>query len=125
MRELKFRGKASEGNWVFGNLLQFNDGSCHIKADDYRCRYGCGEEVNPDTIGQFTGLKDKNGIKVYEGDICSHRHYATAVVEWNDSFACFCLIEYNEGGRWDINFSLQDIKCVLGNIYDNSELINP
>lgn len=77
-REIKFRGKRLDnGEWVYGDLRQENSGRMVImtnlntwgdNADDIE-PYGEDVCVNPDTIGQYTGMKDKNGREIYEGDI--------------------------------------------------------
>lgn len=62
MRELKFRGRTATGKWVYGDLrTKTDDGEPVCELDGY--------DVNPDSVGQLTGLKDKNRKEIYEGDI--------------------------------------------------------
>jgi uncharacterized phage protein (TIGR01671 family) len=125
-REIKFRGKSlRNGEWLYGDLMHDNIGGSYVYPIDAENLYK-ENEVSPDTVGQYTGLKDKNGVEIYEGDIIMFRNFGAVFVWYNTKRCSFELRVYvSAGGFIDI---LKDFKTdlyeVVGNIYDNPELIN-
>ena len=124
MREILFRGKyAPSGMWIIGDLRQYPSGAKAIKANDMMHII----EVVPDTVGQFTGLTDKNCKKIFEGDIVS-AHFdwndpeaeSRAVVEWGN----FKWVTHQPGYDPDeITDFDKGLWIVIGNIHDNPELM--
>lgn len=130
MREILFRGKdADNGEWVYGYYAHFKN-MHDVKADIIYTGYAdmymgsilpeC-YDVNPKTIGQYTGLTDKNGRKIFEGDII-HGNLGNFVVRWSDNISGFVA---GEKERTHPCLNRGTMKCykVIGNIYDNPELI--
>ena len=121
MREILFRGKRIDKNvWVFGNLLQLVD---TVKIKDINIMWGY--IVDKNTVGQYTGLKDMNGNKVFEGDIVRYNGTLHKVVFCNINGCAFFGITMPERGEiWNFDGITPSEKMeVIGNIYDNPELI--
>ena len=126
MREILFRGKhKADGKWCEGNLHIDKQCVAIITPDD--TPLGCYGQVDPDTIGQYTGLTDKNGTKIFEGDIVKIRLLA-AKMEWKG------VCEYRNGAfglAWQYageRYCTFAGTCnaeyeVLGSIHDNPELM--
>lgn len=130
MREYKFRGKDLKGEWRYGFL--FYDYDCtdkyspFINWKDEKYLGGIGEEeVEEETLGQFTGLYDKNGKEIYEGDVLQI-DIDRAYVKWNDKYGYFQLIPIGDY-YFDsdvIGEALEYLEEeIIGNIYDNKELL--
>lgn len=131
MRTIKFRGRRLDsGEWAYGDLEHCKaTNTARIHTYNGNGRYNRQFEVNPETVGQFTGLLDKNGREIYEGDILRFANSDSGVCEvrWNDSVSAFCIrfhFEHELGlkplGSWQE--CERDI-VIIGNIHDNPELL--
>ena len=120
MREILFRGKRKVNEeWVYGFPFVSRKGEYKIKW--YDPHYGSAKtsEVYPETIGQFIGLTDKNGKKIFEGDVVDVEGVAYRC-RWDDGNFEFGLV--NEIESFGIVYATHSIE-VIGNIYDNPELL--
>ena len=125
MREILFRGKCKTDNeWVYG--FPYVTRKNAVKINWYCSEFGSmrTDEVEPETVGQYTGLTDKNGKKIFDGDIVECVSGGEqAVISWLKYSACFGLSF--DGwccGFDDYDFSPNDFK-VIGNIHDNPEIL--
>lgn len=131
MREILFRGKRTDiGLWVFGDVIQYADGTKAIKRSMLQSIV----EVAPATVGQYTGRKDKNGKRVFEGDILrlftiwedgtAEPVDVPVIVQFCENDQCYVLTT-KQGSHYDDfgNYGRPEYYEVIGNIHDNTELL--
>ena len=123
MREILFRGKLANGEWAYGNLKVSLKGVAIITPDDTVIgKYG---QVDPETVGQYTGKTDINGVKIFEGDIVRFGRKGRTlrgreIVQWDENKAMFVFDDgcqfygYVEEG-WGYQFYEYE---VIGNIHE-------
>ncbi len=125
MREILFRGKRKDnGNWI--------SGSYHKRIDDYFIIplpiVTSQSKVIPETVGQFTGLKDKNGKRIFEGDIVLFDYIGKNRGVHGKKAVCFNNGKFGVFWGWHKEFVPLDGFAnttleVIGNIHDNPELL--
>lgn len=142
MREVLYRGKTDDGEWVYGDLIQLSEHDDYwyilpngvsgemyekkpypFRQNDVICEVALAK-VFRETIGEYTGLTDKNGSKIFEGDIvCLNRIREHYIVKWNDTQCRFGL--YQSGLYEQAGFNKDTMLNyeIIGNIHDNPELL--
>lgn len=142
MREILFRGKRTDnGEWVCsGNLIHFNENNeYYIPVANSKCICTHDEADNiiewneamfckviPDSVGQYTGLPDKNGKKIFEGDVCRFygtEGYSDYVVFWDDTASQWTVRQIDLGAKDTLDSYFAEHCEVIGNIHDNPELL--
>ncbi|HET8735911.1 MAG TPA: YopX family protein [Pricia sp.] len=139
-REIKFRGqKTSTKEWVYGSLIVNKSGDYTITQITYNpvskgVINGWCFGVMPETVGQYTGLKDRNGKEIYEGDVLSdYTETDEGIIKSH------CQVLWNEAcGSWELDMSMTQNRSytfylaeelldfeyeISGNIYENPELL--
>lgn len=139
MREILFRGKRIDnGEWIEGYFVYCKSEYDYEKTAEiipreadriYRGEYDLYDvrEVDPDTVGQYTGLTDKNGTRIFEGDIVKFGNII-GIINYNEG--CYCVKTNKPDWRGRSNPAIDIVMNeytneveIIGNIHDNPELI--
>ena len=128
MREILFRGKTLDGRWVEGSygystiICEDTYVATVIYSNDTNLFTADWDEVISETVGQYTGLTDKNGKKIFEGDIVKMHLMDCAdigFIRYNNECCRFQFVSNSVGYGFDDT----DVMEVIGNVYDNPELL--
>lgn len=122
MRDILFRGVADvedySDKWIYGGFIQ------KIKKDGsytycIRTPFNIEYEVDGNTVGEFTGIYDKNGKEIFEGDILRDNIGLIYAIVWNTKHLWF----EGKGNGFEVLSNIMSKSVVIGNIYDNPKLI--
>ena len=136
MREILFRGKGdkkyNDGMWYFGVPIRCDDGDWQICTNNRK------RVVIPETIGQYTGVTDKNGERIFEGDIVKYKEACKfgdndEMEEAEEQYLCTNIVEFKNGRFFPLpqrcdcedyffSYGSYDFE-VVGNVHDNPELL--
>ena len=119
-REILFRGKrVDNGKWIYGDFLTSNGTECEI-SDWNEVDYSR-HDVDPETVGQFTGETDSNGSLIFDGHIISDDTGIKYIVFWDDKGQWFASDEFGETEL--LSDIITDTTNIIGNIHDNPDLL--
>jgi len=132
MREIKFRGKRKDNNeWVYGSLVTYGNQvfiwekftSGYIATAEVKRLFSeTFIEVVPETVGQYTGLKDSKGVEIYGGSLIKDPQGSVGKVFYNKTQSGYLVNWHKKDGTWETD-SCIGYGIVVGDIYTNPELL--
>lgn len=127
-RTIKFRGKRLNGEWAYGDLVQYEDGTASLFVGTDEEGFGRYYPINPETVGQFTGLKDIAGRDAYFDDIVKYRDQSgmprVGVIKDHGYFKGYIeAVDGDDEGSQDGELHPDEPFEIIGNIHENSDTI--
>ena len=128
MREIKFRGKSKDtGKWVYGCYTYSKKTNRHLiwiqSEDNTEFWHTCPIEVDPSTVGQHIGVRDKNGTDVFDGDLIQDANGKLYRIIWGNDLMWLAVTNEKQGNCYSPKVLIRRGAVVIGNIHDNPELM--